>query len=119
MTTIHWQKIEGLLAFLSAFGLALAFGQGTSWWIFALLLIVPDLSVLGYLFGSKVGAFVYNFFHSYGLGLAVVALAFTTAASSIWVIAGLMIVAHVGIDRSMGYGLKDETGFKDTHLGRL
>ena len=28
-------------------------------------------------------------------------------------------VAPLGMDRFLGYGLKYETGFKDTHLGNL
>ena len=29
---------------------------------------------------------------------------------------GLIWLAHIGIDRAIGYGLKHPTGFKDTHL---
>jgi hypothetical protein len=28
-------------------------------------------------------------------------------------------VAHIGLDRALGYGLKHESGFSDTHLGRI
>ena len=32
---------------------------------------------------------------------------------------GAVLVAHVGMDRALGYGLKLPTGFRDTHLGRI
>ena len=28
-------------------------------------------------------------------------------------------LAHIGIDRALGYGLKYQTGFAFTHLGRI
>lgn len=31
----------------------------------------------------------------------------------------LIWLAHIGMDRMLGYGLKYPTDFKDTHLGRL
>jgi hypothetical protein len=31
----------------------------------------------------------------------------------------LIWFAHIGMDRALGYGLKYETGFNDTHLGRI
>jgi hypothetical protein len=34
-------------------------------------------------------------------------------------IAGAVLVAHVGMDRAVGYGLKYPTHFKDTHLQRI
>ncbi|MEZ5886225.1 MAG: DUF4260 family protein [Paracoccaceae bacterium] len=32
---------------------------------------------------------------------------------------GLIWIAHVGFDRMLGYGLKEPSGFHDTHLGRI
>ena len=29
------------------------------------------------------------------------------------------LLAHTGMDRAVGYGLKYPTGFSDTHLGRI
>ncbi len=31
----------------------------------------------------------------------------------------LILFAHIGIDRLLGFGLKYPSGFKDTHLQRL
>ncbi len=92
--------------------------NGESWWLFALLLLAPDASMLGYLAGPKVGAAVYNTFHSYPLPAALgifgllVGVPLAVAVSLIW-------FAHIGMDRAIGYGLKYESGFKDTHLGRV
>ena len=32
---------------------------------------------------------------------------------------GLIWIAHIGMDRMLGYGLKYASGFADTHLGRI
>lgn len=34
-------------------------------------------------------------------------------------LAGAILVAHVGMDRAIGYGLKLPTSFQETHLGRI
>jgi hypothetical protein len=89
---------------------------GAGWGLFAVLLLVPDLSLLGYLAGARVGAITYNAAHS-SLGPALLA---TTGLmvpavlpfAAIW-------CAHVGLDRMLGYGLKYGTAFGDTHLGRI
>jgi hypothetical protein len=33
--------------------------------------------------------------------------------------AALIWLAHIGMDRALGYGLKYPTTFKDTHLGHV
>lgn len=91
---------------------------GASWWLFALFILAPDLSMLGYLAGPRVGAVAYNALHilivPLGLALAgyVLGTATMTAVALIW-------IAHIAIDRALGYGLKLSTGFQDTHLGRI
>lgn len=92
--------------------------SGGSWWLFALLLLAPDVSMLGYLAGRGVGAAVYNVFHSYPL--PAVLGGFGLLAGSPLAVAGALVwFAHIGMDRTLGYGLKYDTGFKDTHLGRV
>jgi hypothetical protein len=91
---------------------------GGNWGLFALLVLTPDLSMLGYLAGSRIGAISYNIFHSW-IGPVLL------CATAIWVghwltlSIGLVWGFHIGIDRALGYGLKHYTGFKDTHLGQL
>ena len=108
------------LEWVSAAAVAIVFYamSGVSWWLFALLILAPDLSMLGYLAGPRVGAVAYNALHiliaPLVLGIAGVLLAgpITTAVALIW-------IAHIAIDRALGYGLKLPTGFQDTHLGRI
>ncbi len=89
---------------------------GGRWSVFAALFLLPDLSMLGYLVGRRVGATAYNAAHSYvgPAALALVGLSVPAALplAAIW-------FAHVGFDRALGYGLKYTSAFGDTHLGRV
>ena len=108
--------IEGLVVLVAA---CVAYGAlGASWGKFALLFFVPDVSMVGYLGGKVIGAWVYNAFHSY-LGPALMwALAYWGDQSALVPIC-LIWAAHIGFDRLLGYGLKFPTAFKDTHLNRV
>jgi hypothetical protein len=91
---------------------------GFSWVLFAALFLAPDLTTLAYLAGPRAGAIAYNAVHTYVPALAlllagfIAGLAPATAGALIW-------IAHIGIDRALGFGLKYATGFGDTHLGRI
>ena len=84
-------------------------------WLFVLLALAPDVSMLAYAAGSRTGSVVYNAFHTplapLALGAAGVWLGATPA---VWV--ALVWAAHIGVDRAVGYGLKYRTGFGHTHL---
>lgn len=108
-------RIEG--AALLAASVALYWLNGGSWWLFALLLLAPDVSMLGYLSGPRIGAAVYNTFHSYPLPAAL-GIFGLLAGAPLAVAVALVWFAHVGVDRLAGYGLKYPSGFKDTHLGQ-
>jgi type IV secretory pathway TrbD component len=115
-TPRRWLRIEGLAAF--AAGIALyTWGGGELIWLLPLLL-VPDVSMLGYLAGPRAGAFTYNLAHTWAAGVAVLALGLVTT-SGVVLLAGAILVAHTGMDRLAGYGVKYPTGFHDTHLGRI
>jgi hypothetical protein len=89
-----------------------------SWSTFLLLFLAPDLSMLGYLFGPRVGAATYNTLHTYA---APALLAGAMAAGVVphnWGLC-LIWVSHIGFDRTLGYGLKYSSAFRNTHLGRL
>jgi hypothetical protein len=92
--------------------------SGVSWWLFALLILAPDLSMLGYLAGPRAGAIAYNALHILILPL-VLALAGKLFDNSTVTAIALIWIAHIAIDRALGYGLKLSTGFQDTHLGRI
>jgi hypothetical protein len=92
--------------------------KGVSWWVFAVLLLVPDVSSAAYLAGPKAGALVYNAAHSYFAPIALLAAGFTLGEP--WTLSIAMIwLAHIGMDRALGYGLKYQAGFGLTHLGRI
>lgn len=91
---------------------------GYSWWWFWGLLLVPDLSMLGYLINAKVGAWCYNLFHHKGVAI-VVLLAAWFMGSDMGLVVGLVLFSHASLDRAFGYGLKYEQGFKFTHLGEI
>lgn len=109
-------QVEG--AAIAALAL-LAYGQtGFGWGAAALLALAPDLFMLGYLGGARRGAALYNLGHSYLMPLALWGAADLLGAPAAQAVA-LIWVAHIGVDRALGYGLKYRDGFKSTHLGRV
>ena len=86
--------------------------------LFALCFLLPDLSMLGYLAGRRVGAASYNTAHSY-LTPAVLALFGVLFTMPGLLLAAAIWAAHIGFDRALGYGLKYGTAFGHTHLGNL
>ena len=111
-----WLHAEGLAAFIAGLVLYLQFGGDP--WLFLPVLLLPDIGMVGYLAGPRIGAFAYNLIHNWAIGLAVLGLAAATGSAALW-ISGAILVAHVGMDRAVGYGLKYPTGFKPTHLQRV
>ena len=109
-------RAEGLALFVAG---VLAYLQlnGHPLWLVPLLL-VPDVSMVGYLGGPRTGAITYNLVHNLVFALALLAIGWFAAVAAL-ALAGAIAVAHVGMDRSLGYGLKLPTDFKDTHLGRI
>jgi hypothetical protein len=91
---------------------------GGSWWLFALLLLAPDLSALGYLVNVRVGAATYNLVHTQILPALLLAVGYFSGRQVLIYLA-LIWLAHIGLDRLTGFGLKYPTKFQDTHLQRL
>ena len=109
-------RIEAALLFAAS--IALFSFQGLDWWIYPLLLLVPDIFMLGYLRNTRVGAFFYNIGHS--APVPAVLLVTGLIASQNWTIAISAIwFGHIGWDRLLGYGLKYNDSFKHTHLKDL
>lgn len=109
-------KIEGLAAFAAA--LAAYHLLGGNWWVFALLILAPDLAMLGALRGSVFGAHCYNAAHTYTLPLALGTIAWIAGAA--WLVPYALIwFAHIGMDRALGYGLKYPGLDHHTHLGLI
>jgi hypothetical protein len=109
-------RIEAFAAFAAA--LAFYAHGGFSWPVFALLFLAPDLAMLGYLAGPRVGAASYNLAHNEALAIALALGGFFGGVPAA-VAGGLIWIAHIGFDRALGYGLKYPTGFGDTHLARI
>jgi hypothetical protein len=107
-------KLEELGQFLLSI---LLFSQlGYTWWVFPACILLPDLSMVGYLFNPKTGASVYNFFHHKLTGIVVFILGIVLTNSLIALI-GVMLFGHSAMDRIFGYGLKFNDHFEHTHLG--
>jgi hypothetical protein len=111
-----WLRLEGVAAFIA--GLALYGWLGGPWLFAVPLLLLPDVSMVGYLRDPRLGALTYNVVHNWAIGLAVLGLGYLTQSTPV-AIAGAILVAHVGMDRALGYGLKSPTSFQETHLGRI
>jgi len=115
--TVDWiLRAESLAIFVAGVLLYVQL-SGHALWLVPLLL-VPDLSAVGYVAGPRVGAITYNLAHNLVTALAIVAIGWYAAIAPL-ALAGAILVAHVGMDRVLGFGLKLPTDFKDTHLGRI
>jgi len=108
--------LEGAAVFAAA--TLVYFAQGRPWWVFLLFLFAPDLSAVGYLFGSRAGSIAYNLAHiiiwPIALGVAGWWLDWAWAAP-----VALIWLAHIGLDRMLGYGLKYPDAFKHNHLDEV
>lgn len=112
---LHILRLEGALALIASVWFYTLFGGG--WLLFALLFLLPDISMVGYLSSPRTGAFTYNLFHTYSVPLLLVLIAWP--AQGYMFSLALIWIAHIGFDRLLGYGLKHTTRFQDTHLGPL
>jgi|AntRauTorcE11898_2_1112593.scaffolds.fasta_scaffold00054_49 hypothetical protein len=109
-------RAEGLVVFLAAVASFLAVDGRL--WLLAVLALAPDLAMLGYLAGPRVGSRVYNALHTY-VGPALLGAFGVLAGPALATSIALVWAAHIGADRALGYGLKYSSGFQDTHLDVL
>ncbi|MBF0706791.1 DUF4260 domain-containing protein (plasmid) [Alkalihalobacillus hwajinpoensis] len=89
-----------------------------SWWLVFLCLLVPDLSMLGYVINNSIGSTIYNFGHKYVIPLILIILS-VILHQDLMLALCIIWVAHIGMDRTIGYGLKYPSNFKDTHLQKV
>ena len=109
-------KLEELaMLAISIYGL---YVLNAPWWCYLLLALGPDISMVGYLAGNKVGAASYNLFHHKGAAIALFFAGLMLPDISLQ-IAGIILFGHSSMDRVFGYGLKYDDGFKHTHLGMI
>ena len=109
-------RLENAFVFITA--VIIYFMFGFSLWLFLIFLLVPDISMLGYLFNNKVGSYVYNVGHSYILPILITLFYLATGANLLLGIS-LIWLAHIGMDRTIGYGLKYSIGFNKTTIQKV
>jgi hypothetical protein len=115
-TTRMILRAEGLVVFLVA--TTAFFLDSGAWWLYLVLFLAPDLSFLAYAAGTKLGALAYNTLHAYILPLLLALVGWSLGTD--WALhVALIWLAHIGIDRVLGYGLKYPTAFGHTHLGPI
>ncbi|MEX2347666.1 MAG: DUF4260 domain-containing protein [Balneolaceae bacterium] len=114
-------KILLILEELALFiGSVILFGLATeySWWMYALLFFLPDVSFTAYLINTKIGSWFYNIFHHKGIMIVLILAGYF--ADIEWLLAvGIVFLGHSAFDRIFGYGLKFPDDFKHTHLGKI
>jgi hypothetical protein len=110
---IAWEEAAmfGLSIFLFA---RLSF----AWWWYPVLILTPDLSMLGYLANTRTGAWAYNFFHHKAVAIVVYIAGFYLNNEGLQ-LAGVILFGHSSMDRMLGYGLKYPDSFQHTHLGMI
>jgi hypothetical protein len=109
-------RLEGLALAVAA--VVIYADQDYSWVAFLALALAPDVAFLGLLGGPRVAAAAYNATHTSALPIGL-ATAGVLADSRLAIQLALVWLAHIGVDRLLGYGLKYPTRFKDTHLQRV
>lgn len=109
-------KIEEAAITAAAIYFLTYFSLGLPLWAWVLLFFSPDISMLGYLVNTRIGAYTYNLFHHRAIALITVAIGLFIA-SDLFTATGLLLFAHSSFDRMMGYGLKFTDNFKHTSLG--
>ncbi len=114
MKIVLW--LEELAMFL--LGIYLFSQLPYSWWWFPVLLLTPDIGMLGYLVNSRVGALTYNLFHHKGIAILVFMAGVWMRIDALQLV-GLILFAHASMDRMLGYGLKYSDSFWHTHLGMI
>ncbi|MEH6534990.1 MAG: DUF4260 domain-containing protein [Psychroserpens sp.] len=109
-------KIEELA--MLGLGIFLFSQLSYAWWWFLVLILLPDIGMLGYLISPKTGAFTYNICHHKGLAILIYFLGIYFETEILKLI-GTILFAHASMDRIFGYGLKFDDAFTNTHLGRI
>jgi hypothetical protein len=89
-----------------------------NWIIFLVLLLAPDIFMIGYLKNSQVGSIIYNIGHVYAWPIVLIIIGILIKFNLL-ILFSLIWMAHIIMDRAMGYGLKYPSDFKDTHMQRI
>ncbi|HHQ5112497.1 TPA: DUF4260 domain-containing protein [Staphylococcus aureus] len=109
-------RLENAFVFIIA--VIVYFMFGFSLWLFLIFLLVPDISMLGYLYNNKIGSYIYNIGHSYIIPILITLLYLAMGVDLLLGIA-LIWLAHIAMDRTIGYGLKYTVGFDKTTIQKV
>lgn len=109
-------KLEELGMFLLS--LLMFVHTGFNWWWFPVLLLAPDISIIGYAINKRNGALLYNIFHHKGLAVLIYGIGYLVQYQYLE-LAGAILFGHSSMDRIFGYGLKYNDSFFRTHLGKI
>jgi hypothetical protein len=74
--------------------------------------------MLGYLVNKSLGATIYNIGHTYITSAVILAFGLMFQ-NNLFILGAIILIAHISMDRTIGYGLKYKTNFKDTHLQKV
>lgn len=109
-------KLEEFLMF--GLGIYLFSLLDFKWWWFLVLILTPDIGMVGYLINTKIGAILYNIFHHKGIAILLYLIGVYFENEVVKLI-GVILFSHASFDRVFGYGLKYFDTFKHTHLGTI
>jgi len=83
-----WLRLEGLAAFV--IGVALFGASGGNWLFLVPLLLLPDVSAIGYLAGPRIGSFTYNVVHNWVPGFVTLGIGAWLASPDIMLAAAIL-----------------------------
>ena len=109
-------RLEGLAVLVAS--LVLYFHADFGWVLLVALFLAPDLSFAAYALGLRIGALVYDAVHTEIVPVALGTVGIVADADTATKLA-LIWLAHIGVDRVVGYGLKYPTAFEETHFSRV
>jgi len=122
--TTHQNRMSIPALLLRAEGLAILaaavtvyFTQGFGWVAFALLLLTPDLAFLVFIVNKRAGVATYNAVHALTAPV-ILGLAALLIGSTLGLQLALIWLAHIGMDRLFGYGLRYLNDADDSHMKR-
>lgn len=106
-------RMEIGIAFVITFCIYLYFNFPI--WLFFVFLLAPDFTAIGYVFNKKIGSLIYNFGHNLILPL-LLAASYLYFSKDVLLIISIIWLAHIFMDRLLGYGLKYPDSFNKTHI---
>ncbi|MFA5015850.1 MAG: DUF4260 family protein, partial [Actinomycetota bacterium] len=102
-------SVEYLLAAILVAVFYVVIGQFDWYWLIILFLAF-DLTMIGYVVNTRVGAVLYNISHSL-IGPAILMTIYISTDNRVVLFVVLVWLFHIFVDRALGYGLKHSTGF--------